>query len=390
MMKTKQNKIGLFKSPAIKKAYLICFIFILFLSFETRQAEANMFANAINKALSIFSNGTNTLALNTNPDKNTNAYTQNNNGAEDFVLKANTKNIVEKNSNEAKINTIKNGDVLTASVGPVRASTENEIIENDTIQVYEVKDNDTVADVAKLYDVSKNTIIWANDIKNGKLTPGDILLILPVSGLKHKIKKGDTVSSLAKKYNADEADISEFNSVKINDELAVGDEIIIPDGELYADSKTSNTNDKSKDEKNKDKKDNSKDQTKEKTKKKRRIYASAGNNYYTRPIIGGVKTQGLHGHNGIDIGAPIGSILLAAADGTVQVAKQSGYNGGYGNMIIISHPNGTQTLYAHMSSVYVFTGQTVSRGENIGLSGNSGKSTGPHLHFEVRGASNPF
>jgi murein DD-endopeptidase MepM/ murein hydrolase activator NlpD len=127
-----------------------------------------------------------------------------------------------------------------------------------------------------------------------------------------------------------------------------------------------------------------------KSKPKRKVYASAGVGYYTRPIIGGVKTQSIHGHNGVDIGAPVGSPILAAAEGIVLAAKPSGYNGGYGKMIIISHPNGTQTVYGHLSSVYVTTGQSVSKGEQIGESGNTGRSTGPHLHFEVRGAENPF
>ena len=125
-------------------------------------------------------------------------------------------------------------------------------------------------------------------------------------------------------------------------------------------------------------------------KKTKRIYASAGIGYFVRPIIGGIKTQGIHGQNAVDIGAPVGTPILASAGGTILVGKNSGYNGGYGRMIIVSHPNGTQTVYGHMNSVYVNAGQTVSQGEQIGESGNSGKSTGPHLHFEVRGAENPF
>ncbi len=67
-----------------------------------------------------------------------------------------------------------------------------------------------------------------------------------------------------------------------------------------------------------------------------------------------------------------------------------GWNGGYGNYIVIRHGGGTQTLYAHTSSNLVSVGDTVSAGETIGAVGNTGQSTGPHLHFEVRGTSNPF
>lgn len=257
--------------------------------------------------------------------------------------------------------------VIKGIVGPARLATENEVFENDQIQVYEVKAGDTLSDVAKIYNVSKNTIAWANDIKNGKLNPGDILVILPVSGVKHTVKKGDTIKTIAKKYKAEQADILSFNNLESDAALNIGDVIIVPDGELVVDAPV----------------------VKVATKKKK-IYASAGVGYYARPLIGGIKTQGIHGSNAVDIGTPVGTPLLAAADGTVLVAKNSGYNGGYGRMVIISHSNGTQTVYGHMSSVYVTTGQSVQKGEQIGESGNSGRSTGPHLHFEVRGAENPF
>lgn len=256
--------------------------------------------------------------------------------------------------------------VIRGVVGPARLATDNEVFENDQIQVYEVKAGDTLSDVAKMFDVSKNTIAWANDIKNGKLSPGDTLIILPVSGVKHTIKKGDTFKSIAKKYKASQDDILSFNDLSAGDTLVVGDVIIVPDGEVVVDAPV------------------------KVAPKKKKIYASAGAGYYSRPLIGGVKTQGIHGHNGVDIGTPVGTPLLAAAEGTVLVAKSSGYNGGYGKMVIISHSNGTQTVYGHMSSVYVSTGQSVQRGEQIGESGNSGRSTGPHLHFEIRGAENPF
>ena len=260
---------------------------------------------------------------------------------------------------------------LEAEVGPMRTSTEEELIDSENIQVYEVKSGDTLSSIAKIYNVSKNTIAWANDIKNGKAKEGDILLILPISGIKHTVKKGDSIKSLAKKYSAENIDILEFNNIKEDTLLVVGEDIIIPDGKMNFDAPTSAK----------------KMETKKKTK---RIYASAGIGYFVRPIIGGIKTQGIHGQNAVDIGAPVGTPILASAGGTILVGKNSGYNGGYGRMIIVSHPNGTQTVYGHMNSVYVNAGQTVSQGEQIGESGNSGKSTGPHLHFEVRGAENPF
>jgi murein DD-endopeptidase MepM/ murein hydrolase activator NlpD len=112
--------------------------------------------------------------------------------------------------------------------------------------------------------------------------------------------------------------------------------------------------------------------------------------YYAQPISGRL-SQGIHDVNAVDIAAPTGTTVHAAANGTVIVAMGDGkYNGGYGNYIVVSHPNGTQTLYAHLSKVNVAIGEEVIQGEPIALSGATGKVTGAHLHFEVRGAINPW
>lgn len=86
-------------------------------------------------------------------------------------------------------------------------------------------------------------------------------------------------------------------------------------------------------------------------------------------------------HTGLDIGAPSGTAIKAAAGGTVTF---SGWKGSYGKMIVISHGNGIQTYYAHCSSLLVSSGQTVSAGQVIAKVGSTGRSTGPHLHFEIR------
>jgi len=110
--------------------------------------------------------------------------------------------------------------------------------------------------------------------------------------------------------------------------------------------------------------------------------------FYSQPIAGQL-SQGLHDGDAVDIRAPIGTAVYAAAEGTVTLAK-SGYNGGYGNYIIIAHTNGTQTLYAHLSKISVSVGDTITRSQQIGLSGISGHVTGAHLHFAVIGAANPW
>lgn len=359
MRKHIQNK-GFFLSPNFRliKNWLFVFAFIFTI---TNYAEAK--AAGITDFIQIIKS----KIYKNNENQNKVNKTSN----EEFALTENSKNLVAKDASITKQIPAEMEDdgTLSSAVGPVRTSRDEEI-QKELIEVYEVKNGDTLKDIAKLYDVSMNTIKWANDIKNSKVTEGDILIILPVDGIKYTVKKDDTLKSLAKKYKSNEEDIADFNEIK-NGELTVGDEIIIPNGELYVDSPNKNS-------------------SRIAIKPGKKILPSAGSGYYMRPVIGGIKTQGIHGHNGVDIGIPVGSSLYAAADGIVQVAKQGGFNGGYGSMIIISHPNGTQTVYGHLTNVYVTAGQKVAKGEQIGTTGNSGRSTGPHLHFEVRGASNPF
>lgn len=256
-------------------------------------------------------------------------------------------------------------NVLVGTVGSMRLSTESIVFPtDDTISIYEVKKGDTLASVAKLFKVSKNTILWANDITaTSALKPGTTLVILPITGIKLTIKKGDTVASLAKKYKADSDDIAKYNGIAKDADLTIGDQIIIPEGEIVTPATT-------------------------KLAVKKLPTAPLG--YFVKPMKSYVKTQGIHGHNGVDLSGPYGSSIVAVAAGRVIVAKSSGYNGGYGSMIVVAHPNGIQTLYAHLSQVSVSQGDNVQQGQVIGAEGNTGRSTGPHLHIEVRGAANPF
>lgn len=117
--------------------------------------------------------------------------------------------------------------------------------------------------------------------------------------------------------------------------------------------------------------------------------------YYMRPIASGVRTQGLHKNNAVDLAAACGTPIFASASGTVTVSKSDdGWNGGYGNFVVIGHSNGSQTLYSHMSEVFVVEGDKVKKGDEVGEIGSTGKVhgvTGCHVHFENRkGPANPF
>jgi len=244
--------------------------------------------------------------------------------------------------------------------------------QTDQISVYVVRSGDSLSQIAQMFGVSANTIIWANDLpKNGTVKPGQILTILPITGVKHEVAKGDTIAKIAKKYNADAEEVAQFNGLELDSPLTIGQTVIVPDGEIAAIAST--------------------------PKPSSGGSGSTGttnqpnySGYYARPLVGGRISQGLHGHNGIDFAAPIGTPILASADGVVIISKEGGYNGGYGSYVVIRHPNGTQTLYAHMSKNLAFSGEQVKQGQTIGLVGITGKATGPHVHFEVRGARNPF
>lgn len=262
---------------------------------------------------------------------------------------------------------------LYAEAGPsgTMADTVEEGGEYGQISLYVVREGDSYASIAEMFGVSVNTILWANNLSKGTaLKVGQELVILPVSGVKHAVVKGDTLASIAKKYKGDIDEIARYNGLESSARLAIGDTVIVPDGEFQAPTPPR--------------------ATAASGTKLRGTSGPTYAGYYVAPLAGYRKTQGLHGYNGVDIASYHGAPVMAAAEGDVIIARQGGYNGGYGSYVVIKHPNGTQTLYAHLSSVSVSSGQHVAQGQLIGAQGNSGRSTGSHLHFEVRGAKNPF
>lgn len=253
----------------------------------------------------------------------------------------------------------------------VGGSLGDEILANKTfsgeISVYTVREGDTLSQIAEMFEVTSNTILWANDISDGVIQPGQSLVILPIVGVRHIVKEGDTIGALSKKYDADADEILEYNQLASLDDLSVGDTLVIPGGKVTMPARSTPS----------------------------RSYArsdsSGGSSVgYTHPAPGTIRTQGVHGYNAVDLAGSFGTPIRAAAAGQVIVSKGGGWNGGYGNYIVLKHNDGTQTLYAHMSANHVGVGAYVAAGETIGAMGSTGKSTGVHLHFEVRGARNPF
>lgn len=275
---------------------------------------------------------------------------------------------------------ITQGSTLVASRNPLgMLSTEQ-----DTIVVYKIQPGDTPSGIATHFGVSVNTILWANNIRDAKtIKVGDELVILPVTGIQYKVKKGDTLESIAKKFKPKDKDVAQedflaeivsFNGLAVGEALAIDSAIIIPEGEFTPLAFVSP-------------KPWAKPVPNGST---RFAQYPEYQGYYLRPIIGGRHSRGIHGYNGVDIANSCGLPLLASAAGSVIVARNSGWNGGYGKYVVIAHPNGTQTLYAHMQTIAVLVGQTMTQGFQIGQIGSSGNSTGCHVHFEIRGAKNPF
>jgi len=235
---------------------------------------------------------------------------------------------------------------------------------------YRVQTGDTVSSIAQKFGISIDTIMWENNLKSvDAIKVQQILKILPVTGVDHKVKRGETIYSIAKDYQVDAQNIIDypFNSFA-NDEtfaLSAGQDLIIPDGikpnEVIIDT------------------------TKYVTKTVAAIPGVVGEGKFMWPTSGVITQRFFWYHQADDIANPSNPPIVAAQTGTVVT---SGWNaGGYGNYVVIDHGNGYKTLYAHMlnNSIVVKVGQKVNQGQKIGTMGSTGRSTGTHLHFEIKG-----
>ncbi|HRY37054.1 MAG TPA: peptidoglycan DD-metalloendopeptidase family protein [Candidatus Magasanikbacteria bacterium] len=238
---------------------------------------------------------------------------------------------------------------------------------------YKIEEGDSLGGIAYRFGVSVNTLLWENNLTlKSVLKLGQVIKILPVTGLTHTIKKGDTLKKIASTYKADAVEIAEFNGLEEDgSNLKIGEKIIIPNGV------------------------------------KQVVQSSSGYYVSARPSSGitppsssqSPSTKGFVWpsaakyitqyyswlHHGLDIAGPKNSATYAAKAGTVEVA-QCGWNSGYGCYIIINHGGGVKTLYGHHNELLVKPGDYVEAGQTIGLMGNTGKVrgvTGIHLHFEV-------
>lgn len=252
------------------------------------------------------------------------------------------------------------------------ADTHTDISEKPRSEIieYEVASGDTISSIANKFGISSDTIRWANDLTGDRIKPGDSLKILPVSGVSYIVKSGDTLESVAKKFSAEQQPILDFPFNDVPDDLSLraGQLLIVPDGtppETKAPAKPK-----------------SQPQYLAQGPSSPAFTAPGGGNFIWP--TNGIMTQYFSWyHPGIDVANRSAPGVAAGDGGTVMVAGWPD-SSGYGNRVVIDHGNGYTSLYAHMSNIYVSAGQTVSRGQLIGQMGSTGRSTGTHLHLEIR------
>ncbi len=240
---------------------------------------------------------------------------------------------------------------------------------------YTVKAGDTVLGIATKVGLEPETLMWSNSFieqNPDSLSIGDVIRVLPVNGVLHVVKPGDTLSSIAEKYDVTMADIVGFsgNGIEsISAPISIGKEIVVPGGtKPFAAGAVG---------------------TQSAFMVDTPSGAPKGSGNFSWPTPGYVSQGYWGGHPAYDIAGWIGS-PVTAADGGYVVLAGGGWNGGYGNHVIIDHGNGFTTLYAHLNSVFISPGMTVSKGQQVGTMGSTGNSTGPHLHFEIRYGGVPY
>ncbi|MBI4675843.1 MAG: peptidoglycan DD-metalloendopeptidase family protein [Chloroflexi bacterium] len=239
--------------------------------------------------------------------------------------------------------------------------------ERRDVTTYSVKPGDNVSIIAARFGVTPDSVIWANgklEENPDALTVGQTLNIPPVSGVLHQVAKGETVQTIAARFKAQPNDIlnDPFNQ-SIHDfkssppVLAIGAFIMVPGGSkpiVIRQVQYSKTTPQG---------------------------ALKGTANFQWPTAACISQYFWARHPGLDLANSQGTAVVSADAGFVDFVGWD--NSGYGNMILVNHGNNALTRYAHLSAFAVQAGQSVQKGQLIGRIGSTGRSTGPHLHFEI-------
>jgi len=252
--------------------------------------------------------------------------------------------------------------VISSEITPVTIISEKP---RDKTVEREVKSGETVSSIAQEWGVSADTILWENGLTSAEnIKVGQKLKILPVSGISYEVASGDTIYSVAKQYRASAQAIIDFPFNDIGDDfqLKTGQVLVVPDGAPPEKPKPAPT---------------------QYLARENIPIADLGMGRFGWPATGDLAQYFSWYHPGIDISNLGGGPIRASDAGTVVVAGWPDSHG-YGNRVEINHGNGYLTRYAHMSAIYVSVGQKIARGDVIGMMGSTGRSTGIHLHLEIR------
>lgn len=246
---------------------------------------------------------------------------------------------------------------------------------------YTIETGDSIFGIAQQFDINPETILWANkDVLNDDphmISVGMELRIPPTNGVYYKWKEGDTLESVSNELKVSQKDILDWTPNKLdrtNPEIEPDTYVMVPGGQREFQQWVVPTIPRGAAGVN--------------STIPGACDTSAGGAYGTGTFIWPSANHFVSGneywsgHLAIDLGAMTGDAIYASDSGVVVYA--GGISGGYGNMIMIDHGNGYQTLYAHLSAINVRCGQSVYQGSVIGAAGSTGNSTGAHLHFEVR------
>ncbi|MGH2537931.1 MAG: peptidoglycan DD-metalloendopeptidase family protein [Candidatus Promineifilaceae bacterium] len=237
---------------------------------------------------------------------------------------------------------------------------------------YTVQSGDTPIWIAEHFGIKTETLLGGNpelSQESRALQAGAVLTILPVDGLLHDVEEGDTLESLVKVYGIPAEDIIAYepNNLEFPYRLFADTQILIPGAvrEIFVWTAPQPPRPPAS------------------TGPARSYGQMLGTGAFIWPVGARRITQVFwYGHQGVDIGVLGGSPVVASDAGTITWAGWNVY--GYGNLVVVNHNNGFETYYAHLSGIAVRPGQVVYQGSYIGASGSTGRSSGPHLHFEIR------
>lgn len=254
--------------------------------------------------------------------------------------------------------TVTREELTPPVVAPPKVEDKKE--EKPAIFVHKVHSGETLWDIANAYGITVDTILSANDLHDpNRISIGQELQILSVQGVLHQVATGESLWEIAERYKISIDEIAKANSISDPSRLQPNTKLVIPGATRLM---------------------------------PRDVLVVNGQlqKAFDWPTRGRISSpfgpRWGKMHNGLDIAVPTGTPVKAAADGRVTFA---GWNGGYGILVIVDHGNGIETRYAHNSRLNVKVGQKVERGQIVSYSGNTGVSTGPHLHFEIRQRNNP-